>query len=444
VPITPPRTQYARSGDVNIAYQVVGEGPVDLVYVPGWVSHIELAWELPDLAAGFERLASFARLILFDKRGTGMSDPVPQDALPTLEQRMDDLRAVMDAVGSERAVIFGASEGGNMSMLMAASHPDRVIALFTFGSTAKRLRSDDYPWAPTLAERLAYFDHVDKYWTTDMGWEDMAPSLGPAELAEISRYYRRCASPGAAVGLAKMNTLVDVRAVLPTIRVPAVIMHRDQDRDANVEEGRYIAGQIPGARLVEFPGADHSWWTQDREAILDEIEELVTGVRPAPQSARVLATVLFTDIVGSTERLDALGDEGWTELLGRHHAAVRREIERSRGREIDTAGDGFFAAFDGPARAVRCAFAIREAVRALGLEVRAGVHTGECEVFGDRLAGIAVHTGARVAALATAGEVLVSSTVRDLVSGSGITFEDRGEHELKGVGLRQIYAVTAA
>jgi class 3 adenylate cyclase/esterase/lipase len=437
-----PRTRYARSGDVNIAYQVVGDGPVDLVYVPGWVSHIELAWELPDLAAGFERLASFSRLILFDKRGTGMSDPVPPDALPTLEQRMDDLRAVMDAVGSERAVIFGASEGGNMSMLLAASHPDRVIALCTFGCTAKRIHSDDYPWAPTWEERLAYFDHVEQYWTSDFGWGDMAPSLGPVDLAELSRYYRRCASPGAALALTKMNTQVDVRAVLPTIRVPAIVMHRDQDRDAHIDEGRYIAGHIPGARLVEFPGADHSWWTQDRDAILDEIEELVTGIRPAPQPNRVLATVLSTDIVGSTERLDALGDQGWTELLGRHHASVRREIERFRGREIDTAGDGFLAAFDGPARAVRCALAIRDSVRTLGLEIRAGLHTGECEVFGDRIAGIAVHTGARVSALAGTGEVLVSSTVRDLVAGSGITFEDRGEHDLKGVGVRRIYVVT--
>jgi class 3 adenylate cyclase len=230
--------------------------------------------------------------------------------------------------------------------------------------------------------------------------------------------------------------------VLSTIRVPAVVMHRDQDRDAHIEEGRYIAAHIPGARLVEFPGADHSWWTQDRDAILDEIEELVTGIRPAPQPNRVLATVLFTDIVGSTERLDALGDQGWTELLGRHHASVRREIERFRGREIDTAGDGFLAAFDGPARAVRCALAIRDSVRTLGLEIRAGLHTGECEVFGDRIAGIAVHTGARVSALAGTGEVLVSSTVRDLVAGSGITFEDRGEHDLKGVGVRRIYVVT--
>ena len=436
-----PETRYAKSGDVNIAYQVVGDGPVDLVYVPGWVSHIELAWELPDLAAGFERLASFSRLILFDKRGTGMSDPVPPDQLPTLEQRMDDVRAVMDAVGSERAAIFGASEGGNMSMLFAATYPGRTVALATFGCTAKRVWSPDYPWAPTPEQRQQTFEHVEAQWTTGIDWEDIAPSLDPSAMAELSRYYRRCASPGAALALMQMNTYVDVRPALPTISAPTVVMHRTADRDAKVEEGRYIASQIPGARFVEFPGADHSWWTQDKDPILDEVEELVTGIRPAPEPNRVLATVLFTDIVKSTERVRELGDRGWAELLGRHHAAVRRELERFRGREIDTAGDGFLASFDGPARAIRCAVAIREVVERLGLELRAGLHTGECELLGDKVAGIAVHTGARVSALAGPGEVLVSETVRDLVSGSGIEFGDHGEHELKGVGQRRIYAV---
>jgi class 3 adenylate cyclase len=434
-------TRYAKSGEVNIAYQVLGKGPVDLVYVPGWVSHVELAWELPDLAAGFERLASFSRVILFDKRGTGMSDPVPADELPTLEQRMDDVRAVMDAVGSERAVIFGASEGGNMSMLFAATYPERTVALATFGCTAKRVWSPDYPWAPTPEQRQATFDHVERQWTTGIDWEDIAPSLDPPGLAELSRYYRRCASPGAALALMKMNTYVDVRPALPTISAPTVVMHRIDDRDARVEEGRFIASQIPDARLVEFAGADHSWWTQGRDSILDEIEELVTGIRPAPQPNRVLATVLFTDIVKSTERARELGDQGWTELLGRHHAAIRRELERFRGREIDTAGDGFFASFDGPARAIRCAVAARDAVQGLGLEIRAGLHTGECELLGDKVAGIAVHTGARVSALGGPGDVLVSETVRDLVSGSGIEFREHGEHELKGVGPRRIYSV---
>ncbi len=439
-----PETRYAQSAGVNVAYQVVGHGPVDVVYVPGWVSHVELAWELPELAAGFERLASFSRLILFDKRGTGMSDPVPADQLPTLEQRMDDVRAVMDAVTCERAAIFGASEGGNMSMLFAATYPERTIALCTFGCTAKRIWSPDYPWAPTREKRLETFAETERYWTTGLGWQDMAPSLDPASLSELARYYRRCASPGAAVALLKMNTDVDVRDVLPTIRVPAVVMHRTADRDANVEEGRYIAAHIPGARFVEFPGKDHSWWTQGRDAILDEIEELVTGARPVPEPNRVLATVLVTDIVGSTERVRALGDRAWADLLARHRAAVRRELERFRGREVDTAGDGFLATFDGPARAIRCAVAIRRAMRALGLELRTGVHTGECELLGDRVAGIAVHTSARISALAAPNEVLVSATVRDLVSGSGIVFEDRGEHELKGVGERRIFVVTEA
>jgi class 3 adenylate cyclase len=442
VPMTPD-TRYAKSGEVNIAYQVVGDGPVDLVYVPGWVSHVELAWELPDLAAGFERLASFSRVILFDKRGTGMSDPVPADELPTLEQRMDDVRAVMDAVGSERAAIFGASEGGNMSMLFAATCPKRSAGLATFGCNAKRVWSPDYPWAPTPEERQKGFEHVEQQWVNGLDWEDMAPSLDPSALAEISRYYRRAASPGAALALMKMNTYVDVRPVLPAISAPTVVMHRTDDRDVHVEEGRYIASQIPGARFVEFHGADHSWWTEDRDAILDEVEELVTGIRPAPQPNRVLATVLFTDIVKSTERARELGDQGWARLLGRHHAAVRRELERFRGKELDTAGDGFLASFDGPARAIRCAVAVRDAVEELGLELRAGLHTGECELLGDKVAGIAVHTGARVSALAGPGEVLVSETVRDLVSGSGIEFEDHGEHELKGVGARRIYAVAA-
>ena len=437
-----PETQYAQSGNVNIAYQVVANGPVDLVYVPGWVSHVELSWELPDLARGFERLASFSRLILFDKRGTGMSDPVSTADLPTLEQRMDDVRAVMDAMGSERAAIFGASEGGNMSMLFAATYPERTVALCTFGSTAKRVWSSDYPWAPTPEKRQEAFDDVERYWKTGLGWEDLAPSLDAAALSEISRYYRRCATPGAALALMKMNTLVDVRDVLQAIRVPTVVVHRAEDRDANVEEGRFIAAHIPDARFVELPGADHSWWTLDRDAILDEIEELVTGVRPAPHPDRMLATVLFSDIVGSTAELRRLGDRGWAELLARHHAAVRHELAHFRGHEVDNAGDGFLATFDGPARAIRCAVAVREVVEMLGLELRIGLHTGECEKLGDKVAGIAVHTGARIASLASAGEVLISSTVRDLVSGSGIVVEDRGEHELQGVGPRHLYAVT--
>ena len=437
-----PATRYTQSDGVNIAYQAVGEGPADIVYVPGWVSHVELGWEVPELAHGFERLSSFARLILFDKRGTGMSDPVPERELPTLEQRMDDVRAVMDAVGSERATFFGASEGGGMSILFAATYPERTAALCTFGCFAKRVWSPDYPWAPTPEERQRSYDAVEHDWATGMDVADIAPSLDEPSRAQVATHLRRCASPGAALALLRMNTQIDVRDVLPAIRVPSLVMQRTFDRDANVEEGRYLADRIPGARFVEFPGTDHLWWTEDVDLIVDHIEELVTGVRPAPQPDRVLATVLFTDIVDSTDRVRELGDERWASLLRQHHAAVRRELDRFRGHEVDTAGDGFLATFDGPARAIRCALATRDAIRPLGLELRAGLHTGECELTGDKVAGIAVHTGARVAALAGPGEVLVSSTVRDLVSGSGIAFEDRGEHELKGVGARSVYAVT--
>ena len=437
-----PETQYVSSGGIHIAYQVVGAGPVDLVYVPGWISHIELAWELPDLAAGLRRLASFTRLILFDKRGTGMSDRVPNDHLPTLEERMDDLRAVMDAVGSERAVVFGASEGGIMSLLFAATYPQRTISLCTFGSFSKRIWSPDYPWAPTPEERQLTYDAIERDWAA--GFHDTAPSLDPERRARLITYYRRSASPGAALALMKLNTQIDVRHVLPSIRVPTVVMHRREDRDVLVEEGRYLAEQIPGARFVEFPGADHSWWTQDRDAIIDEIEQLVTGTRPAPEINRILTTVLFTDICRSTEEAVRRGDREWLRLLAEHNELVRGELAHFRGCEVNTAGDGFVATFDGPARAVRCACSIRDKVRQLGLEVRAGLHTGEIELLERDIGGVAVHVGARVGAAAGPGEVLVSSTVKDLVSGSGISFADRGLHKLKGVpGERHLFIVTA-
>ena len=434
-----PKTQYVRSGDVHIAYQVVGQGPLDIVYVPGWLSHVELSWELPDLALGFERLASFARLILFDKRGTGMSDRVPNDRLPTLEERMDDVRAVMDAVGSERAAVFGASEGGNMSILFAATYPQRTLALCTFGCYAKRIWSPDYPWAPTPEERQLTYEAIERDWAA--GFETTAPSLDAERMAQLVTYYRRCASPGAALALMKMNTRIDVRAVLPTIRVPTVIMHHTGDRDAKIEEGRFLAEHIPGARFVEFQGVDHSWWTEDRDEIIDEIEEILTGNKPAREADRVLATVLFTDIVGSTQGVVDRGDRAWLELLKQHHVLVRKELARFRGREVNTIGDSFIAIFDGPARAVRCACNIRDSITQLGIEVRAGLHTGEIELLGDDIAGIAVHIGARVAAAAQPNEVLVSSTVRDLVAGSAIAFADRGVRVLKGVpGERQLFA----
>ncbi len=429
----PPVTRYAKSGAVHLAYQVVGEGQLDLVLVHGWVSNVEFGWEVPPLAHFLNRLASFSRLILFDRRGTGMSDRVPDHELPTLEQRMDDIRTVMDAVGSERAAIFGVSEGGNMSVLFAATHPGRTLALVTFGIFAKRIWSPDYPWAPTPEQRQKDFESVAREWAGDADVSHYAPSADAALRTQIAAFFRRSASPGAALALLRMNTQIDVRHVLPAVRVPTLVLHRTGDLDANVGEGRWIAARIPGARFVELPGADHLPWIGDSDAVVGEVEEFLTGVRHEPELDRVLATVLFTDIVGSTEQAAALGDRRWRDLLEAHHAAVRRELTRFRGKELDTAGDGFLAVFDGPARAVRCACASIDAVRDLGIQVRAGLHTGECELIDGKLGGLAVHVGARVAAAAGPGEVWVSSTVKDLVAGSGLRFEDRGLHALKGL-----------
>ena len=440
-----PKTEYARSGDVHIAYQVVGQGPLDLVYVPGWVSHVEQAWEEPALARFLRRLSSFSRLIVFDKRGTGLSDRVPDDKLPTLEERMDDLRAVMDAAGSERAAVFGVSEGGNLCALFAATYPERTTSLVMFGCFAKRIWSPDYPWAPTPEQRQHEYELVEREWVNLLDLARYVPcKIGDQAFARhLTAYMRSAASPGAAVALLRMNTQIDIRLVLPTIRVPTLVIHRTGDRDAHVEEGRWLAARIPGARFVELPGDDHLPWVGDQDAILDEIQEFLTGIRQSPELDRALATVLFTDIVGSTELAARLGDRAWQALLEQHHALVRRELDRFRGREVDTAGDGFFATFDGPARASRCACSIRDAVRQLGIEVRAGVHTGEVELTGEKIGGIAVHIGARVAATARASEVLVSSTVKDLVAGSGIGFTDRGIHELKGIpGEWHLFAAT--
>jgi class 3 adenylate cyclase len=437
-------TRYARSGDVSIAYQVVGDGPFDLVYVPGFVSNIELMWEEPGLARFLERLASFSRLILFDKRGTGLSDPVPNDGLPTLEERMDDVRAVMDAVGSKRAALLGHSEGGNMCVLFSATHPERTTALLLVGSYAKRIRSEDYPWAPTVEERAREIEETEATWGSPEAFRALAPSKenDPDFQRWIGRYLRQSASPKAAAALLRMNTQIDVRNVLPTIGVPTLLLYRTHDADVHVDEGRYVAERIPGSTFVELPGADHLMWTGDADALLDEVEGFLTGVRRGPDPDRVLATVLFTDVVGSTETATRVGDRAWRSLLERHHQVVRRALARWRGREIDTAGDGFLATFDGPARAIRCAVAATEGIRDLGLQIRAGLHTGEVEIAGGDVRGIAVHIGSRVAGLAGPGEVLVSRTVADLVAGSGIVFAERGEHELKGVsGTWLVYAV---
>jgi len=428
-------TKYARSGDIHIAYQALGRGPLDLVYVPGWVSHVELAWEEPTLARFLRRFASFSRLITFDKRGTGLSDRVPNDQLPTLEERMDDLRVVMDAVGSERAALLGVSEGGNLCALFAATYPERTTALVMCGTFAKRIWSPDYPWAPTPEKREQDYALVEREWGGLMDLAHYVPSKidDEAFARRLATYMRRAASPGAAVALLRMNTQIDIRAILPTISVPTLVIHRTGDLDVNVEEGRWLAEQIAGARFVELSGDDHLPWVGDQDAILDEIQEFLTGVRPILESDRVLSTLLFTDIVSSTELADRLGDRAWIELLERHHAMVRSELTRFRGREVDTAGDGFFATFDGPARAIRCALNIVEAGHQLGIKIRAGLHTGEIEVTGPKIGGIALHIGSRVAAIAKPGEVLVSSTVKDLVAGSRIRFVDRGTHVLKGV-----------
>ena len=432
---TTPKTRFTRSGDLHIAYQVLGEGPLDLVYVPGWISHVELAWEEPTVARFLRRLASFSRLIMFDKRGTGLSDRVPNDKLPSLEERIDDLRAVMDAVGSKRAAMFGFSEGGNLSATFAATYPERTTALVMFGTFAKRIWSPDYPWAPKSTDREEQYERVAREWGELIDVTDYVPSKAHDELflRRLATYFRRSASPGAAVALLRMNTQIDIRHLLPSIHVPTLILHRKGDHDASVEEGRWIASQIPNVRFVELAGEDHLPWVGDADAVLDEVQEFLTGTRSSEESNRVLATVLFTDIVASTEHAARLGDRRWREMLDAHHTLARKALERFRGREVKTVGDAFIATFDGPARAMRCACAIRNAVAQLGIQIRAGIHTGEIELHGQDIAGIAVHIAARVIAAAGPGEVLVSSTVKDLSAGSGITFVDRGSQALKGV-----------
>ncbi|SEG06523.1 adenylate/guanylate cyclase domain-containing protein [Nitrosomonas ureae] len=433
-----PSVHYARSGEFHIAYQVLGAGPIDLVLVPGWISHLEVAWEQPRLAHSFRRLASFSRLILVDKRGTGLSDRVSSKSLPTLEDRMEDLHAVLDAVGSSRTVLYGISEGGPLCMLFAATYPERTTALVVYGSWAHALKAPDYDWGFDPIEFESFLTSLEPHWGDGAAVNVVAPSLAHDEqfCAWWGRYERMAASPGAAVGLLRMGFEGDVRHVLPTIFVPTLVLHRAHDAFVDVRHGRYIAEHIPGARYVELEGGDHFPLGGDLDAVDQQIENFLSeliGVRRGPSTDRVLATVLFTDVVGSTERAVALGDEKWKKLIAIHDDHVRMELARYRGKEIKTIGDGFLVTFDGPGRAICCADAIRNSVRSLGLEIRSGLHTGEIEMMANDIAGIAVNIAARVSALAGPGEILVSSTVKDLVVGSRIEFIDRGSHVLKGV-----------
>jgi class 3 adenylate cyclase len=430
-----PETRYVKSDDVHVAYQVVGDGPFDLLFVPGFVSNVEAVWRSPDQSAFFQRLASFCRLILFDKRGTGMSDRGTQDF--TLEQRMHDVQAILDAIDSKQAALFGVSEGGPMSLLYAATYPQRTSALVIYGSYAKRSLAPDYPYGWDDRQWARVLEDIEKNWGSPQSLNVRARtgSSGddPLGADRVAAYFRASASPGAAAAIMRMNREIDVRHVLPATRVPTLVAHRTGDPVIEVGHARYLAHHIPGAKLVEFAGQDHTPWLGNRDIILDTVEQFLTGARHVRESERVLATVLFADIAGSTAQVAAMGDRPWRELLNEFYRVTREVLQDYRGREISTAGDGFLARFEGPARAIRCASALNNAVRPLNLKVRCGIHTGECELIGDDLAGIAVHIGARVAGLATPGEVLVSQTVRDLVAGSGLAFEDRGTHRLKGV-----------
>jgi len=422
--------RYAKSGPLNVAYQVTGQGSEDLVLISGFVSHLDLDWADPRHAHFLNRLGSFCRLIRFDKRGTGLSDR--PGGLPDLEARMDDVRAVMDAAKCRRAILFGYSEGGPMAILFAATYPERVKALVLYGTYAKRIRSDDYPWASTAEERHRYGEEIESEWGWEADMRTMCPSADEAMAAWWGERARAAASPGAARALIEMNSLVDVRDVLPAVRVPTLVMHRTDDRDSRCEEGRYIAGRIPGARFIELNGGDH-FVSVDPDQILDPVEEFVTGHKPVPASQARLATILFVDIVDSTAKAVALGDEAWNVKLESFLEGAGDFTRRHSGRFVKSTGDGYLALFDGPARAIRCAMAVRDWSPSLALQIRCGIHTAEIEESGDDISGVGVHVAARIDDLASAGEVWLSRTVKDLVSGSGFTLEERGTHSLKGI-----------
>jgi class 3 adenylate cyclase len=437
-------TRYAKSGDVHIAYRTLGSGLVDVVVAEQWFSNVEIEREVRPLARFNDRLSAFARVIRFDKRGVGLSDPVPATALPTLEEWMDDLRAVLDDIGSEKAAIVTAMAGGFLACVFAATYPDRVRALVLIDGFARLTRTDDYPWGLTVDQSRTIIQAFESQWGTGM----MLDLFDPDDEDDVAlreswgRYERHSVSPGTAASMVSMINATDIRGILPAIQVPTLVVART-DTPVESGHGRYLAEHIPGATYVELPGRGSLLWSGDQDALLREIEHFVTGSRPAPQHDRVLATVLFTDIVSSTDRAAEIGDARWRELLAEHDQLVRRALDRFEGREVKTTGDGFLATFDGPARAIRCAEAIHEFLRAIGVDVRAGLHTGEIDLVDGDVGGIAVHLGARVMAAAGAGETVVSSTVKDLVVGSEIAFEDRGEHHLKGVpGTWRLFAVS--
>lgn len=431
-----PITKYTKCGKINIAYQVIGNGPIDILFIPGWVSHIDMLWEDYKISGFLKRLTKFSRLILFDKRGTGLSDRISE--FSTLEERMDDILSVMNAANSEKAFLFGHSEGGTVSCLFSAIYPQRVNGLVTFAAFAKRKYSVDYPWAPTEDEREIFYKAIEEEWGNGqkMGLEFIMPSLVDDHnyYDSFASYMRSAASPGAALALARMNTEADITHILNSIKIPTLILHRRGDKDANIEEARYLASRIPNSKCVVLEGIDHVFWTEDTYSVIAEIEEFITGIRPNKIFNRVLSTILFTDIVNSTEHLSRSGDEKWMEILEIHNAIVRAELRRYNGKEIKSTGDGFLATFDGPSRAIRCAEAIRGAVKILEIEITAGIHTGECEIFdeGD-IGGIAVHVAARVLSKAKPGQILITSTVKHLLGGTGLGFSDLGTVKLKGL-----------